>query len=90
MPDENFTRKNNKVITRLWPYFYNKCVAVDVKGPIQPLPGCYILTLLDLVTGYPKDVLLKGPKLEKVMEALIGISCITGVLKEMFTIKINN
>lgn len=59
-------------------------------GRIQPLPGCYILTLLDLVTRYSKVVLLNGPNSEKVMEALICISCITGVLKEMLTIKINN
>lgn len=65
-------------------------VAVDVMRPIQPLTGCYILTLLGLVTGYPEAVLLKGPKIEIVMEALICVSCITGILKEMLTIKINN
>lgn len=59
-------------------------------GRIQPLPDCYILTLIDLVTRYPKVVLLNGPNSEKVMEALICISCITYVLKEMLTIKINN
>lgn len=32
----------------------------------------------------------QSSKLEKVMEALICLSCITGVLKEMLSIKINN
>lgn len=42
-------------------------------GRIQPQTGCFILTLLGFVTGYPKAVLLKRPNTEKVMGALICI-----------------
>lgn len=51
-------------------------VAVDIKGPLQPVTdkgNRYILTLVDYATCYPEAISLPGIETERVTEALVDI-----------------
>ena len=63
-------------------------VAVDLVGPIQPVPerkNRYILTLMDYATRYPEAVLLPGIEAERVAKALFNMFTRLGFLSEILT-----
>ena len=65
-----------------------KRVTVEIVGPIAPRSekrNCYILTIIDFATRYPKAVALPSIEMERVAEALVDMFSRVGIPDEMLT-----